>query len=82
MPGFHLARIPIDFFTDPVSEISQQNCFGQCSRVGKITGSRLSGLAGFDPFGMVADGIGNGDSRWRESGKLRFRQQKVAVVIG
>src|SRR5215813_10246214 len=74
--------VPLQFFTDPVSDVAEQHRLRQRAGVIEITGGGPAGLARRNPFLMVPDGIGNEWLGRHELGEVLFRPQHVLVVIG
>ena len=73
-------RVPFNFLAHTESDVSQQTGFRQRSGVIEIRSCRAAGFAGFDPFVMVADGIGNKGCGCYEILKVLFRQETVFAV--
>src|ERR1035441_927525 len=67
--------VPLNAFARAISDVAQVVGFGQRAGVIEVAGRGLAGLAGFDPFFPMADGIRDERLGLLEVGELVLRQQ-------
>ena len=59
MDGLESGSVPIEFFADAISDIAEEGGFGEGARVIEAAGGLAAGFASFDPFFVMANGLGN-----------------------
>src|SRR5258708_2669781 len=80
--GLEVRSIPLDLLARPIGHVAQQDGLGQGARVVEVAGGRTAVLAGGDPFGVVADRLGDRGRGGVVVLELVFGEQPEAVVIG
>ena len=77
----HFRGVPFQFLPRAIRHIAEQPGLRHHRAVFEMAGRRPVGFARVDPFGVMADGVGDERRGRSEAGKLLLGQQHVLVVI-
>ena len=72
--GPDVVGVPGKLATDAMGDIAQQDGFGERAGVIEAAQCFSAAFAGFSPFLVMSDGIGDEFGGWLESGKTGFRE--------
>ena len=79
--SFHFTPVPIQFFiSNTMGHDPQQRTFRKRAGVTEVARRAAAFLTGFDPFGVVTDGVRDGLRRSFETLEF-FRRQKLMSSI-